>query len=166
MDSRDGRHSPLVLCCVVGNTDVLNKISTNLPLMIELFTPFCTSSVEEISLQFACGDNVSVYCILGMPYFKQFVIVLDTVNHKVIAKKVDCNPFNVSYKMPSSEAAKLPKGATKFSKKEISTTAVIYIAALARRSDGVGPQPPKCAEPSFPAVAFAAPPPQDEETPP
>ena len=95
----------------------LNKLSTKLPLMIEIFTPFRTLSGEDISLQFACGDNMSVNCILGMPYFKQFGVVLDTVNHKVIAPKVDCNPFDVSYTMPSSEAAKLPKGATKFRKK-------------------------------------------------
>ena len=103
---------------------------------------------------------MSVNCILGMPYFKQFGVVLDTVHHKVIAQKVDCNPFNISYKMPSSKAPKLPKGATKFSKKKISTTAVISIAALAHRADGVGPQPPNCAEPSFPAIAFAAAPPK------
>ena len=54
----------------------------------------------------------------------------------------------------------MPKGATKFNQKKISTTAVISIAALARRANGVGPQPPKCAEPSFPAIAFAAAPPK------
>ena len=96
VDSRDGLHSPLILCGVVGNTDVLNKLSTKLLLMIELFTSFRTSSGEEISLQFSCGDNVSVNCILGMPYFKQFGVVLDTVHHKVIAQKVDCNPFGIS----------------------------------------------------------------------
>ena len=156
VDRRDGRHNPLILCGVVGNTDVLNKLSTKLPLMIEIFTPFRTSSGEEISLQFACGDNVSVNCILGMPYFKQFGAVLDTVHHKVIAQKVYCNPFDISYKMPSSEAPKLPKGATKFNQKKFSTTTVISIATLARRADGVGPQPPKCAEPAFPAIDFAA----------
>ena len=33
---------------------------------------------------------------------------------------------------------------------------MISIAALARRADGVGPQPPKCAETSFPAISFTA----------
>ena len=37
---------------------------------------------------------------------------------------------------------------------------MISIAALARRVNGVGPQPPKCAEPSFPAISFAAAPPK------
>ena len=50
VDSRDGRHISLVLCGVVGNTDVLNKLSTKLPLMIELFTLFRTPSGEDISL--------------------------------------------------------------------------------------------------------------------
>ena len=128
--------------------------------MIELFTPFRTPSGEEISLQFACGNNVSVNCILGMPYFKQFGVSLDTVNHKVIAQKVDYNPFDISYKMPSSEAPKLPKGATKFNQKKISTTAVVSIAALARRANCMGPQLPKCAEPSLSAIDFAAAPPK------
>jgi hypothetical protein len=136
----DGRHSPLVLAGVVGDESILDKLSTKLPIMIELFTPYRTRSGEPMSIQFAVGKNLSVNCIFGLPWFMQFGVVLDTVNAKVIAQNVDCNPFDVFYKVPSRDPPKLPNGAMKCGKLK-PTLAMVAIHAIERRSTE-GPSPP------------------------
>ena len=107
-DCKDGRHSPLTLAGVIGNSSSLELLSTKLPVLVELFTPYKKKSGEQVIISFACGDALSCNVILGMPFWKEHGIILDATNDKATSPYLEGPSFDVFYRVPSMTTPDLP----------------------------------------------------------
>ena len=107
-DCKDGRHQPLELAGIISNKAALDGVSTTLPVMIEVWTPYFDQNGEQVFVQFACGNDVSVNVILGMPFWRQSGLILDTVNEIATATNFRCDPFKLVYQIPSCGDITLP----------------------------------------------------------
>ena len=67
IDSADGKYSPMPLAGAVGDSAVLGALSTMLPVLVMLYTPYTRSDGSPIYMEFACGECLSIRCIVGMP---------------------------------------------------------------------------------------------------
>ena len=67
-DSRNGNYRPIPLAGAIGDESVLPTMSTYLPVVVVMFTPYFNAMTHEsILLTFACGEDLSIRAILGMP---------------------------------------------------------------------------------------------------
>ena len=103
VDCKAGKHCALRLAGVVGSDSEIEKLSTELPVMLEFYTPYSKQDGEPLSIKYACGDGVAVNCVLGMPFWTEVGLVLDIEDKQAIAKQLDAAPFRVTLKNPSGD---------------------------------------------------------------
>ena len=110
IDCQDGKYSPLKLAGVVSDDDSLNKLTTDLPVLLEFYVPYSTKEGEPLTVSFACGTGVAVNAILGLPCLKtDFGMALDLKGHQGVCQNLSCDPFDIFYKVPVSADLNLPK---------------------------------------------------------
>ena len=67
-DSRNGNYCSIPLAGAIGDGTILPTMSTYLRVVILLTTPhFNITTQEPVLLTFACGEDLSVRSIIGMP---------------------------------------------------------------------------------------------------
>ena len=67
IDSKDGQYSPMILAGAVGDSAVLGALSTMLPVLVVLYTSYTRADGTPVYMSFACGECLSIRCIVGMP---------------------------------------------------------------------------------------------------
>ena len=67
IDWGDGNFKAVPLAGAVGDSKVLPSLSTFLPVIVILFTPWVRIDGSPVYLSFACGEALSIRCIIGMP---------------------------------------------------------------------------------------------------
>ena len=82
VDCTAGKFTALKLAGVVGSNQELQKISTELPVMIEVYTPYFKKDGEPLTIKYACGERVSINFVLGLPFWKEVGLALDIADSK------------------------------------------------------------------------------------
>ena len=115
LDCCDGKYSPLKLAGIVSDNKSLDKLTTDLPVLLEFYTPYSTKEGEPLTVSFACGPGVSVNAILGLPFLKsECGMALDLKEAKGVCHNLTCDPFDVFFKVPVSTDLNLPKKPVRF----------------------------------------------------
>ena len=72
IDSRDGVYAPIPLYGMIGDNPVRDQMSTSLPVLIVLYTPYSFWETQKpFYLSLLCGNQVSVRGVVGIPFFVQ-----------------------------------------------------------------------------------------------
>ena len=58
---------PLPLAGAVGDRAVIGALSTNLLVLVVLYTPYALEDGTRVYMPFACGECLSIRCIKGLP---------------------------------------------------------------------------------------------------
>ena len=95
-------YRPVVLSGIVRSTGDDEQFATcELDCAFEFHLPFYGRDGATISLIIATGPDVSVNCILGLPFLKGCGGVVDLVNDLVDLRHLDCKPFKLKMLRPS-----------------------------------------------------------------
>jgi hypothetical protein len=84
-----------------------SQITTDLPVVVEFFMPLFTKTGEPTSVKVACGPGVSVNFIVGLSFIKSAGLSIDFNDGVVESKTLDCDPWHITYKIPSRGAPNL-----------------------------------------------------------
>jgi hypothetical protein len=84
-----------------------SQITTDLPVVVEFFMPLFTKTGEPTSVKVACGPGVSVNFIVGLSFIKSAGLSVDFNDGVVESKTLDCDPWHITYKIPSRGAPNL-----------------------------------------------------------
>ena len=95
-------YRPIVLSGIVKSTKDDEQFATcELDCAFEFHLPFYSRDGATISLIIATGPDVSVNCILGLPFLKGSGGIVDLVNDLVELCHLDCAPFKLKMLRPS-----------------------------------------------------------------
>ena len=96
----DKEHNPIFLSGIVQvNQEV---VSTALPVAFEFITPYFHRDGSPINLIFACGPNVAVNAIVGIPFLQATGSILDFNDNVIEMTMVDEPPFPIDFRLPSN----------------------------------------------------------------
>jgi hypothetical protein len=95
-------YRPIVLSGIVRSVKDDEQFATcELDCAFEFHLPFYGRDGATISLIIATGADVSVNCILGLPFLKGSGGIVDLVNDLVELRHLDCAPFKLKMLRPS-----------------------------------------------------------------
>lgn len=90
-------YAPITLSGIIRSGDNA-PITSELPVGFAFHMPYKTKDGEPTQFIVACGPDVAVNCILGLPFMKATKLIFDSSDHVVDCKLLDCPPFPVEYK--------------------------------------------------------------------
>ena len=96
----DKEHNPIFLSGIVHVNEEV--VSTALPVAFEFATPYFHRDGSPINLIFACGPNVAVNAIVGIPFLQATGSVLDFNDNVIDMTMVDAAPFPIDFRTPSN----------------------------------------------------------------
>ena len=103
-DSRNGNYRPIPLAGAIGDESVLPTMSTYLPVVVVLDTPYYNSMTHEpILLTFACGEDLSIRAIIGMPtLISMGPATIDLAAKLVHTPAWSCGSLQMIFRAPTS----------------------------------------------------------------
>ena len=108
IDSGDGNFKAVPLAGAVGDSKVLPSLSTFLPVIVILFTPWVRTNGSPVYLSFACGEALSIRCIIGMPMLMDMgPAVVDLASRQIICPNYDVQQIPVMLKEPNDDPLNL-----------------------------------------------------------
>jgi 3D (Asp-Asp-Asp) domain-containing protein len=91
-------HSPITLTGIVKSDSDGTKTSTELPVCFVFNLPYSMNYGTPTNLAVACGPDVSVNLILGLPFIAATQMVIDVAENVVECHALDCSPFPIKNK--------------------------------------------------------------------
>ena len=101
----DKEHNPIFLSGIVQVNEEV--VSTALPVAFEFTTPYFHRDGSPINLIFACGPNVAVNAIVGIPFLQATGSILDFNDNVIEMTMVDEPPFPIDFRIPSNRTPTL-----------------------------------------------------------
>ncbi len=92
----DKTYSPITLSGIIRQGEM--PVTSDLPVGFAFHMPYKTRSGSDTQFMVACGPNVAVNCILGLPFLKATHMVYDASDSVADCKLLDCPPFQIEYK--------------------------------------------------------------------
>ena len=89
-------YSPITLSGIIKNG--AEAITSELPVGFAFHMPYKTKDGADSQFVVACGPDVAVNCIIGLPFIKGTKMVFDAADQVAECRKLDCPPFDVEYK--------------------------------------------------------------------
>jgi hypothetical protein len=89
-------HNPIVLSGIVQQGGA--SITTNLTVAFQFHMPYFTHEGHPTTLLVACGPNVMVNTILGLPFIQMTRMVLDASNQVAELRALDTPPFAIDFR--------------------------------------------------------------------
>ena len=100
-DSADGKYKAVPLDEAVGDGDVLPSVSTFLPVIVVLYTPWIGQDGSPVYLTFACGECLSIRCITGMPMLLDMgPAVIDLNSNQIMSLNWTPRAIDITMKEP------------------------------------------------------------------
>ena len=108
-DRRNGNYRPIPLAGAIGDEIILPTMSFYLPVVVVLFTPYFNAMTHEpILLTFACGEDLSIRAILGMPALMSMGPATIDLSAKMVHTPAwSCGSLPMIFRAPTS--APLPE---------------------------------------------------------
>ena len=75
-------------------------VSTFLPVAFKFITHYMTRDGRNITVIFACGPNVAVNAIIGLPFLKSTGSIMDMHDNILGMTKVKEHPFPIDFRVP------------------------------------------------------------------
>jgi hypothetical protein len=100
-------HSPITLTGIVKSDSDGTKTSTELPVCFVFSLPYSMNDGTPTNLAVACGPDVSVNLILGLPFIAATQMVIDVAENVVECRALDCSPFPIENKRARVEVPKV-----------------------------------------------------------
>ena len=92
-------HTAITLSGIIRQGEC--AISSELPIAFEFHLPYKTKTGADTSFIVACGPDVAVNCIVGLPFILSTNMIFDASDQVAECKALDCPPFRVEYKRAS-----------------------------------------------------------------
>jgi hypothetical protein len=89
-------HNPIVLSGIVQQGGAF--VTTNLTVAFQFHMPYLTREGHPTSLLVACGPNVTVNTILGLPFIQATRMVLDASDQMAELRALDMPPFALNFR--------------------------------------------------------------------
>ena len=102
-------YEPITLSGIVRAGD--NSITSKLPIAFEFHLPYKTKDGQNTTFIVACGQDVAVNCILGIPFIVATKMTFDAADQVVECKALDCIPFKVDFKRAQASVPHINEGA-------------------------------------------------------
>jgi hypothetical protein len=99
-------YSPITLTGIVRSDAEGRKTTTELPAAFTFHLPYEMTDGTPTKLTIACGPDVSVNLILGLPFIKATRMVIDAAENVVECRLLDCEPFPIESKRARLEIPK------------------------------------------------------------
>ena len=98
-------HTPITLSGIIRQGE--RALSSELPIAFEFHLPYKTKTGANTSFIVACGPDVAVNCIVGLPFIMSTHMIFDASDQVAECKALDCPPFKVEYKRASCTAPRV-----------------------------------------------------------
>ena len=95
----DDKYTPIYLSGV--NEDGGHKEENCLPAVVNFYMPYLTKNNQNTSFSIAIGKKVAVNVLIGMSFIRNTQLVIDTADGVAEAKMLQCNPFELIFKVAS-----------------------------------------------------------------
>ena len=113
IDSKDGKYSAMPLAGAVGDSAVIGALSTRLPVLVVLYTPYIRSDGSPVLMSFACGECLSIRCIIGMPTLLDMgPAVIELNSKRVLCPNWDVQQLPLKFNPPSDEPLLIDRAPT------------------------------------------------------
>ena len=99
-------YAPIVLSGVVRQDDSASVTTTQLPLLIEVYTPYMTVDGKTVSITIACGTGVAVNTLMGLTFMKglRASLCFETNMMRTSALEISTGGFDLHYRVPTLDA--------------------------------------------------------------
>jgi hypothetical protein len=84
-------HNPIILSGIVQQGG--SSVTTDLTVAFQFHMPYLTREGNNTTLLIACGPNLTVNCILGLPFIQATKMVIDTADQVGDLRALDTPPF-------------------------------------------------------------------------
>ena len=104
IDCKDGKYSPLPLAGAVGDSAVIGALSTNLPVLVVLYTPYTREDGIPVYMLFACGECLSIRYIVGLPTLMDMgPSTIDLPSLRLLCPKWDVQELALKISVPNDD---------------------------------------------------------------
>jgi hypothetical protein len=165
IDCKDGQYQPLVLAGVVADDSSVPKMTSELGVYVEFYTPYRKHAGTFLTLGFGCSPNLSVNAILGISFMKEVQMTLDPANMKAYTPALEVKQFDIIDLPPSSDDPRIPSSSNPSclvgdvsSETRTALTDQVISAVAHLRNRYLRPVPPSVPPPVNHSVAFSQPP--------
>ncbi len=86
-------HNPIILSGIVQQGG--SSITTDLTVAFQFHMPYLTREGTNTTFLVACGPNVTVNCILGLPFIQATRMVIDAADNVANLRALDTPPFPI-----------------------------------------------------------------------
>jgi hypothetical protein len=86
-------HNPIILSGIVHQGG--SSVTTDLTVAFQFHMPYLTWEGTNTTFLIACGPNVTVNCILGLPFIQATGMVIDTADNVADLRALDTPPFPI-----------------------------------------------------------------------